>query len=185
VDFVRIFEFLCCGLPWSEYPSLDLYEHLVQADFSCDSIWTCFENPNKTQYNLCFLICDWFTSPIELKICGDLGNIFFKLCIKFQLNLSRFGSVSHLKTKFRATEISNSLQHGIGATGLFGVRVAICSFWWSCVSISNILKSWDHWFANTVLVGALYLSQLKWSVQFQFLAAKFASPFLEKSGYPK
>jgi hypothetical protein len=42
--------------------------------------------------------------PFKFKIYGALGNSFFKVCVKFQLNRSPFGSVSHSKTEFRATE---------------------------------------------------------------------------------
>jgi hypothetical protein len=35
---------------------------------------------------------------------------------------------------------------------LFGVRFVIRSFCWSRVSLRNILKSWDHWFTEVLLV---------------------------------
>jgi hypothetical protein len=38
---------------------------------------------------------------------------------------------------------------------------------------SNISKSWDHWFADMILVWALSLSRLKWSAQIQFLVTNF------------
>jgi hypothetical protein len=48
---------------------------------------------------------------IRLKLCEDLGNIFFHVCVKFHLNRSSFASVSHLRTEFHAAEISTYSRH--------------------------------------------------------------------------
>jgi hypothetical protein len=53
-------------------------------------------------------IYDRFTNPIEFKIYRDLRNTFIKVCVKFHLNRSLFGSVSYLRTEFRAAVINTN-----------------------------------------------------------------------------
>jgi hypothetical protein len=45
---------------------------------------------------------------LSSKFVETMENTFFKVCIKFHLNRNLFGSVSHLRTEFRAVEISTS-----------------------------------------------------------------------------
>jgi hypothetical protein len=41
---------------------------------------------------------------IELKICGDLGNIFVQVCVKFYLNRSSCSSILDPRIEFCTTE---------------------------------------------------------------------------------
>jgi hypothetical protein len=56
---------------------------------------------------------------------------------------------------------------------LLGVWFVIRLFCWSRLGIKNILKSWDHWFVDVILVWVFTSFQLEWSAHFQCLAAKF------------
>jgi hypothetical protein len=88
---------LVWGLIGGELHSSDHCIHLVVADFGRDLRKTQFElvleNPNKTLISGCIF-----------KIWGDLGNVIARVCVKFHLNRSLFGSVLNSRTKFRTAE---------------------------------------------------------------------------------
>jgi hypothetical protein len=54
--------------------------------------WVRLRKPQLLPY---FQMCDWFTNPIEIKICGDLGNTFLKVCkISSQFEFVHFSFIS-------------------------------------------------------------------------------------------
>jgi hypothetical protein len=56
-------------------------------------------------------------------MCGDFGNIFVQVCVRFHLNRSLFASFSHPRIEFRDAEISTCIVRDtvLDRFGLFGV----------------------------------------------------------------
>jgi hypothetical protein len=72
--------------------------------------------------------------------------------VKFQLNRSPFGLVSHSKLNFELLKTALDSNVILGRFGLFSVQFVFHSFCWSHVSLRNNLKIWDHLFIDVILV---------------------------------
>jgi hypothetical protein len=86
------FEVLLFGCYWGLICGRDKLFGSLLIPSRCSS-WSWFElipfwvrlrkTPTKPQLWPYFQIYDWFTNPIELKICGYLGNTFVKVFVNF------------------------------------------------------------------------------------------------------
>jgi hypothetical protein len=61
------------------------------------------------------------------------------VCVKFHINRSSFSLVLNSRTEFRTVENIIFDNIVLDRFGLFGVRFAIRLFYWSHVSIKNVL----------------------------------------------
>jgi hypothetical protein len=134
--------------------------------------WWKRQNPNKSPSLFVFSDLRLNYKPVWVQILWTPWKLTFPRCVKFQINQSSFGSVSHSKTKFRAIENNTRKQYSFGLIQTFSVYFAICSFYWSRVSSRNIFQTWDHWWVDLYLVWAISYSPLKLSTHVSILRNK-------------